>query len=78
MEKIEFVVSRQEIVSGEKEVIECIVHRVYRVKLSELYCVRVGTEAVENDPEKGDIDCDSNFDASSEVFWFDSDEVDPA
>ena len=52
MEKIEFAVSGQEIVSGERE--------------------------VKNDPEKGDTACDSNFDASSEVFWADSDEVDPA
>ena len=51
---------------------------MYRVKLVELCFVRVGTEAVENDPEKGDTACDSNFDASSEVFWADSNEVDPA
>ena len=52
LEKIEFAVSRQKIVSGEQE--------------------------VKNDPEKGDTACDSNFDASSKVFWADSDEVDPA
>ena len=48
------------------------------MKLIEIRLVSVGTEVVENALEKGDTTCDSNFDTSSEVFWADSNEVDPA